>query len=116
MIIITMILLADVFFLTSSADIVGGNNEKVTVKVPTIQCGTCKKNITKALKNLDGVISVQVDLKDKTTTVTYDDTKTNLEAIENAITSAGYDANDKKADPAAYKNLDDCCKLPDDRK
>jgi mercuric ion binding protein len=105
------LILTIAFAVSMTADIFAGNNEKVTVNVPSIQCGTCKKNISGALKNLDGVISVQVDLKDKITTVTFDDTKTNLNAIENAITSAGYDANDKKADPVAYEKLDDCCKV-----
>ena len=45
-----------------------------------------------------------------------DKSKTDLGKIEGAITAAGYDANDKKADPEAYKELDDCCKLPKDRK
>ena len=109
--IITLIL-AVVFAAAMTSDIYAGNNEKVTVSVPTIQCGTCKKNITTALKNIDGVSKVQVDMKNKTAAVTFDDSKTNLEAIENAITSAGYDANDKKADPEAYDKLDDCCKVP----
>ena len=42
--------------------------------------------------------------------------KTDLEKIETVITEAGYDANDKKAVPDAYNRLDDCCKLPKDRK
>ncbi len=109
--IITLILTV-VFAAAMTSDIYAGNNEKVTVSVPTIQCGTCKKNITTALKNIDGVSKVQVDMKNKTAAVTFDDSKTNLEAIENAITSAGYDANDKKADPEAYDKLDDCCKVP----
>ncbi len=108
--IITLIL-AVVFASAMTSDIFAGNNEKVTVSVPTIQCGTCKKNITTALNNIDGVSKVVVDMKKKTAAVTFDDSKTNLEAIENAITSAGYDANDKKADPEAYEKLDDCCKV-----
>ena len=108
--IITLIL-AVVFVSAMTSDIFAGNNEEVTVSVPTIQCGTCKKNITTSLMNLDGVSNVKVDMKKKTATVTFDDSKTNLESIENAITSTGYDANDKKADPEAYDKLDDCCKV-----
>jgi periplasmic mercuric ion binding protein len=108
---LTLVLLTFVFFLTSAGIIDAGDNENVTVNIPTIQCGTCKKNITKALNNLDGVTSVKVDMKKKTAFVTFDDSKTNTGAIEDAITSAGYDANDKKADHDAYEKLDDCCKV-----
>ena len=108
--IITLILTV-VFAAAMTADIYAGNNEKVSVSVPTIQCGTCKKNITTALKNIDGVSKVVVDMKKKTANIIYDDSKTNLEALENAITAAGYDANDKKADPVAYEKLDECCKV-----
>lgn len=108
---LTLVLLTFAFFLTSASSIYAGDNEKVTVNVPTIQCGTCKKNITKALNNLDGVTSVKIDMKKKTAAVTFDDSKTNAGAIEDAITAAGYDANDKKADHDAYERLDDCCKV-----
>jgi len=36
--------------------------------------------------------------------VNFDKSKTSLDKIENAITSAGYDANDKKADPKHIQN------------
>jgi mercuric transport protein len=109
--IITLILTV-VFAAAMTSDIYAGDNEKVTVSVPTIQCGTCKKNITTALKNIDGVLKVQVDMKNKTAAVTYDDSKTSVNSLEDAITAAGYDANDKKADPVAYEKLDECCKVP----
>jgi periplasmic mercuric ion binding protein len=110
---ITLVLITIAFVFVSASTAYSGDNEKATISVLTIQCGMCKKNITKALKNTEGVISVQVEIENKTAVVTYDDSKTNLSILENAITSAGYDANDKKADPAAYEKLDDCCKVPE---
>ena len=90
--------------------------EKATIKIPTAQCSTCKKNIEKALNNVAGIKSKDVDVDNNIINVNFDKSKTSLGKIENAITSAGYDANDKKADPEAYSKLDDCCKLPQDRK
>jgi len=90
--------------------------EQVVIKVPSMQCGTCKKNIEKAVKKVAGVIDVNVDKEQKVAHVNFDKSKTDLSKIENAITAAGYDANDKKADQEAYNNLDDCCKLPKDKK
>lgn len=90
--------------------------EVVMVNVPSIQCNSCKRNITKALKGSDGINDVDVDVKGKTVKVTYDKAKTDLSKIESTITAAGYDANDKKADKEAYEMLDDCCKKPEDQK
>ena len=92
------------------------NAEHVEVKLPTMQCSICKKNIEKAVNKVPGTINVKVDKDEKVAHINYDKSKTDLTKIENAITMAGYDANDKKADPTAYQNLDDCCKLPKDQK
>lgn len=87
-------------------------DQKATIQLPTIQCDQCKKNITKALKKVDGVNDFKIDVDGKVMTVAFDNSKTDLAKVENAITAAGYDANDKKADPVAYEKLDDCCKVP----
>ena len=90
--------------------------EHINVSLASMQCGMCKKNIETAVKKLDGVKSINVDKNSKVAHVDYDKNVTDLGKIETTITAAGYDANDKKADPEAYANLDDCCKLPKDRK
>ncbi|HAY34635.1 MAG TPA: cation transporter [Ignavibacteria bacterium] len=85
--------------------------EVIELDIPTVQCGTCKKNIEKALNKLDGIYKVNVNIKSKRCLVDFDNTKTNLSSIEGAIVSAGYQANDKPADKEAYDKLDDCCKI-----
>lgn len=105
-----LLVLAMFAVLFNISETYAGNN-KTTINIPTIQCGTCKKNITNALNKVDGVINVKVDMSSKTVTVKYDDSKTDVSALENAITAAGYDANDRKADQTAYDNLDECCKV-----
>lgn len=92
------------------------SSDHIMVSLPTMQCSTCKKNIETAVKKLDGIESINVVVKEKTAHINYDKSKTDLTKIESVITAAGYDANDKKADPEAYKELDDCCKLPKDQK
>jgi copper chaperone CopZ len=92
------------------------NIENKTIKIPSAQCETCKENITKALKKVNGIKSYDVDIDNKIVSVNFDKEVTDLSKIENAITSAGYDANNKKANPDAYAKLDDCCKKPEDRK
>lgn len=92
------------------------NKEHAMIDLPTMQCNTCKKNIEEAVNKVSGVMNITVDKNKKVAHVHYDKTKTDLEKIESAITSAGYDANDKKRDMKAYENLDDCCKIPKDQK
>ena len=81
-----------------------------------MQCSTCKKNIEEAVYRVKGVSFVHVSKRDKIAEINYDNTKTDLARLEHAITTIGYDANDKKADTVAYMYLKDCCKLPKDQK
>ena len=87
----------------------------VWVSLPTIQCKKCVRNINKALDNVRGVKYYSVDLDSQKVKVTYDHAVATIYMIENAITKAGYDANNRKAKKKAYDKLDDCCKLPKDR-
>ena len=91
------------------------SNQTNTVKaeviaVNSVVCGTCEKTITDALKKIDGVQSVTVDLEKKTASVSFLSEKTSLAVLENSITSVGYNANDKPRNPEAYEQLDACCK------
>ena len=82
------------------------------IKVPTAQCMMCANKIEKAVKEVDGVAEVAVDMDVKVVSVTYDASRTEMAALEQAITGAGYQANKAPADSAAYANLPDCCKVP----
>ena len=62
----------------------------------------------------DGVKKIEVDLKSKSGKVTYKASLIDLNTIENAITSIGYNVNGKVADPVAYQKLEICCKKPED--
>ena len=85
-------------------------NEETIIALGSVVCGQCVTRVENALKKVDGVIDVTVDLDSKQARVTYDNSITSLDKLENAITKAGYDANDKKADRKAYNRLPGCCK------
>lgn len=87
-----------------------------TINIPSAQCDVCKGKISAAIKKIKGVKSFEVDIENHIVHLIFDSTRTTLGQIENAITKAGYDANNKKADPEAYAKLDKCCKKPEDRK
>ena len=82
------------------------------INVPTAQCMMCANNIDKALKKVDGVTEVNVDMDVKVVSVTYDATRTDVATLEQAIAGAGYQANQAPADSTAYASLPDCCKVP----
>ena len=81
------------------------------ISVPTIQCQMCVETIQTAVKKVEGVISVTVDLKEKMAHVNFDAAKTTQEKIEKAIAAAGYDANNIKRDEEAHAKLPACCQL-----
>jgi Cu(I)/Ag(I) efflux system membrane fusion protein len=79
------------------------------ISVPTIQCETCVQTVETAVKKVQGVKSVSVDLEKKIAHVNFNPAKTNQQKIENAIAAAGYDANKTKRDEVAHAKLPKCC-------
>ncbi len=61
------------------------------LKVEGMSCMHCENAVKKAVGGLAGVESVAVDLKGKTVTVEYDESKVTLAEIKNAIEDQGYD-------------------------
>jgi copper chaperone CopZ len=78
------------FFFKSSGDA----RTKTTVKIKCVEmsCQGCKNKITSSIQLLDGIYIVDISLKKKIITVTYDDLKTSPDKIINAINDAGYEA------------------------
>ncbi|MES2591383.1 MAG: heavy metal-associated domain-containing protein [Bacteroidota bacterium] len=73
-------------------------------------CDMCKETIEKELAFEKGVKRSTLDVPSKIVTVVYNPNKTTPEKIRLAISKAGYDADDVKANPKAYNKLDACCK------
>jgi mercuric ion binding protein len=67
-------------------------NKTVKIKCTEMTCLGCKEKITESINTLDGIVKVNVNLKSKIITVTFDESKTNTEKIVNAITDAGYES------------------------
>lgn len=87
--------------------------QTVKISTPTVQCEKCKTAIETLLKRYDGVMTVNVNVKKKETTVKYITDRTNDEIIKAGIANAGYDANEIAANPEVYKTLPKCCKKPE---
>lgn len=68
------------------------NQQTTTFKVDKMTCAACPITVSKAMKKVDGVKSVDFNYKARTATVTFDAAITNEEQIGAASTNAGYPA------------------------
>lgn len=66
--------------------------KKATIQLETLACPSCLQKIDKAVKSVYGVDveSVNVMFNASKAKLNFDETKTSIEAIENAITKIGY--------------------------
>lgn len=83
-------------------------SQEATIK-SSLVCGMCEDNIRNGLVYEKGIKRVTFDLDKSEVYVKFNPKHISLNEIETLITEIGYDANEKKADPIAFKNLDECC-------
>jgi mercuric ion binding protein len=62
----------------------------VTLAVSNMYCAACPFTVKASLEAVPGVAKVLVSYKDKTASVTYDDARTDVKALMEATTNAGY--------------------------
>jgi periplasmic mercuric ion binding protein len=62
----------------------------VTLNVPGMTCAVCPITVKKALEKVGGVSKVEGRFEKKEVLVTFDDAKTNTDALIKATTEAGY--------------------------
>lgn len=82
--------------LAAAAQPAGAAPQTVTLSVPDMDCSTCPITVRKALTNVPGVTRAEASLERKQAIVTYDDTKTGVDALIKATTRAGYPSSVKK--------------------
>lgn len=68
----------------------------VTLSVPGMTCAACPITVKKALTKVAGVSKVDVAFEQREATVTFDDARTNVQALTQATANAGYPASVKK--------------------
>lgn len=62
----------------------------VTLSVPEMTCAACPITVKKALGKVAGVSKTEVSLERREATVTFDDARTNVDALTRATRDAGY--------------------------
>jgi mercuric ion binding protein len=68
----------------------------VTLSVPDMTCPSCVTGVKRALSRIDGVHKVEMNPTALLAVVTFDDTRTNPEALVDVTGIAGYPANIKR--------------------
>ncbi|MCO5285494.1 MAG: heavy-metal-associated domain-containing protein [Chitinophagaceae bacterium] len=101
-------LLTSIVFSVPSA-VVAQKPVKAVISVPNAQDEACKDRIEKFLAREYGVLSSNVNYRRHTVTVSWVPGRTNIENIKTALANLGYDADDVKAEPEAYKRLPKTC-------
>src|SRR6266478_9336951 len=69
----------------------------VILNVSGMTCEACPITVKKALEKIPGVSKIEVQYEKKQVVVTFDDTKTNTDALVKATTNAGYPSQPDKA-------------------
>lgn len=67
-------------------------NQTRIIKIDGMTCGGCVASVYNATADIDGLDDMSVELAANQATVTFDDSKTSIEAIAEAIDDAGFDA------------------------
>jgi copper chaperone len=62
----------------------------IKLSVSGMTCGHCAMHVENALKDLAGVSTAKVDLKQKSAEVTYDEASVDTEKMAEAVADAGY--------------------------
>lgn len=75
--------------------------------VTGMMCSACQAHVEKAVKSLDGVESVNVNLLANTMDACYDENITNNKSIINAVKKAGYGAKEYSAQNEEYSESAD---------
>ena len=69
------------------------STNRLVLNVQGMTCGHCKARVERALREVDGVASVEVSLTEHRATIAYDDAKVTASALVAAVEDAGYDAS-----------------------
>ncbi len=76
-------------FATASSVAVAGE-QTIKLSVPDMTCVSCPYIVKQAISAVDGIKAVEATMEDRSATVTFEDTLTSIEAIQQATASIGY--------------------------
>lgn len=74
---------------------VWANPQTATLSVPGMTCSACPLTVKQALSKVPGVSKTDVSFEKRQAVVSFDDAKTNLQALTKATADAGYPSTAK---------------------
>ncbi len=77
------------------------DHTNVTIPIGDMTCAACAQRVEKAIRKLEGVVSVSVNFATEKATVSYDPRQVRLSTIRGAIEKAGYKALEVKKTAAS---------------
>ncbi len=94
---ITLPYYSGVFYTNNAKGVVVSNEDdqvKTTIEIEGMTCDACQEHVDHAINELEGIVSVKTSYSLENTVVEFDNTKTDIKEIRNAINSTGYKAID----------------------
>lgn len=76
--------------LTTASSVAIAAEQTIKLSVPDMTCVSCPYMVKQAISAVDGIKAVEATMEDRSATVTYDDTVTSIEAIQQATANIGY--------------------------
>jgi mercuric ion binding protein len=70
--------------------------QTVTLSVPGMTCAACPITVKKALSKVEGVSTIDVSFEKREAVITFDDAKTNVQALTKTTEDAGYPSSVRK--------------------
>ena len=70
--------------------------QTVTLSVPGMTCAACPLTVKQSLSKVQGVSKTEVSFEKKQAVVSFDDAKTNVQALTKATANAGYPSTVKQ--------------------
>ena len=69
--------------------------QTVTLLVPEMSCAACPITVKKALSKVNGVSKIDINIAQREAIVTFDNAKTNTQALTKTTQDAGYSSSVK---------------------
>lgn len=64
--------------------------QTIKLSVPGMTCASCPYIVKQSISAIDGIKAVEATMNDRSATVTFEDTLTNIKLIREATASVGY--------------------------
>lgn len=83
------LLIAATLAVLSTAPAIAGE-QTIKLSVPDMTCVSCPYMVKQAISAVDGIKTVEATMEDRSATVVFDDSLTNLDEITQATANIGY--------------------------